>query len=85
MNNKNLQLRRSFLASQEMALMVVINYVESSTNKKLQEYFEHIRTVREILIKEQQQRSVQTKLDSFFKPALLRSETSTTSESSIDE
>jgi hypothetical protein len=29
--------------------------------------------------------SVQTKLDSFFKPALLRSETSTTSESSVDE
>jgi hypothetical protein len=29
--------------------------------------------------------SVQTELDSFFKPALLRSETSTTSESSIDE
>jgi hypothetical protein len=29
--------------------------------------------------------SVQKKIDSFFKPALLRSETSTTSESSIDE
>jgi hypothetical protein len=28
--------------------------------------------------------SVQTKLDSFFKPALLRSKTSTTSERSID-
>jgi hypothetical protein len=28
---------------------------------------------------------VQKKLDSFFKPALLRSKTSTTSESSIDE
>jgi hypothetical protein len=41
--------------------------------------------VREILIKEQQQRSVQTELDSFFKPALLCSKTSTTSESSIDE
>jgi hypothetical protein len=33
--------------------------------------FQHLRTVREILIKELQQRSVQTKLDSFFKPALL--------------
>jgi hypothetical protein len=41
--------------------------------------------VREILIKEQQQRSVQTKLDRFFKPALLRSKISTTSEPSIDE
>jgi hypothetical protein len=29
--------------------------------------------------------SVQTKLDGFIKPALLRSETSTTSESSINE
>jgi hypothetical protein len=29
--------------------------------------------------------SVQTKLDSFFKAALLRSKTSTTSESSVDE
>jgi hypothetical protein len=36
-------------------------------------------TVREILIKEQQQRSVHTKLDSFFNPALLRSKTGTTS------
>jgi hypothetical protein len=29
--------------------------------------------------------SVQVKLDSFFKPALLRSKTSRTSESSVDE
>jgi hypothetical protein len=41
--------------------------------------------VRDILIKEQQQRSVQTKLDSVFQPASLRSKSSTTSESSIDE
>jgi hypothetical protein len=51
----------------------------------LQQDCEDLRTVREILIKEQQQRFVQTKLDSFFKPALLRSKTSTTSVSSIDE
>jgi hypothetical protein len=51
----------------------------------LQEYYEHLGTVREILFKEQQQRPVQTKLDSFFKPALLRSKTSTISESSIAE
>jgi hypothetical protein len=61
-----------------------INYVDSSTNQKFQDY-EHLRTVREILIKEQQQRSVHTKLDSFFKRGLLRTKTSTTSESSIDE
>ena len=41
--------------------------------------------MRESLIKGQQQRSVQAKLDSLFKPALLRSKTSTNSESSIDE
>jgi hypothetical protein len=49
----------------------------------LQEYWEHIWNMREILIKEQRHRSVQTKLDSFFKPAVLR--TGTTSESPIDE
>jgi Mg2+ and Co2+ transporter CorA len=47
--------------------------------------FEHIRTMRDILIKERQQRSVQTKLDSFFKPALLHSKRSATTESSMDE
>jgi len=31
----------------------VINYVGSSTNQKLQPYYKHLRTVREILIKEQ--------------------------------
>jgi hypothetical protein len=50
----------------------------------LQEYYEHLRTVREIPIKEQQQRSVQTKLDSFFKPALLHLKKSTTFEPSTD-
>jgi hypothetical protein len=60
--------------------------VYSSRNQNLQEYYENLRNVREILIKEEeQQRFVQTKLDGFFKPALLRSKTSTTSESSIDE
>jgi hypothetical protein len=36
---------------------------------QLLEYYEQLRTVREILLKEQQQRAIQTKLDSFFKPA----------------
>jgi hypothetical protein len=44
-----------------------------------------MRKAMESLAKEKQQRSVQTKLDSFFKPASLRSKTITTSESSIDE
>ena len=62
----------------------VISYVGSSTNRELQAYCEHLNTVREILIKGQQQRSVHTKLDGFLKPALLRSKTSTTS-TSADE
>jgi hypothetical protein len=48
----------------------IINYVGSSTNREFQAYYEHQRAVRAILIKEQQQRSLQTKLDSFLKPAL---------------
>jgi hypothetical protein len=53
----------------------VISYVGSSTNRELQAYFGHLSTVR----------SVYTELDGFLKPALLRSGTSTTSESSADE
>jgi hypothetical protein len=79
------RIEKKFLRSARDGSDAVINYVDSSTNQKTQEHYEYLRTLREILIKEQQQRSVQTKLDSFFKPALLRSETSTTSESSIDE
>jgi hypothetical protein len=40
----------------------VISYVGCLTNQELQAYYEHLRTVREILIKEQQERSVPTKL-----------------------
>jgi hypothetical protein len=50
----------------------VNNYVDFLTNQKLQEYYEHLSTAREILIKEQQQKSVQKKLYGFFKPALVR-------------
>jgi hypothetical protein len=59
--------------------------VGSSTNWELQGYYEHLSTVREVLIKGQQQRSVHTNLDGFLKPALLCSKRSTTSESSADE
>jgi hypothetical protein len=78
-------IKKKHLSSARDGIDVAINYVDSSTNQKLQDYYEQLRTVREILIKGQQQRSVQTTLGSFFKPALLRSKTSTTSESSIDE
>jgi hypothetical protein len=77
--------KKKLLSSTGDGTDAVFNYVDSSANQKLQEYYEHLRSLREILIKEQQQRSVQTKLNSFSKPALLRSKTSTTSESSINE
>jgi hypothetical protein len=68
-------IKKKLLSSAKDGIDAVMNYLDS-TNKKLQKYYGHLRTVREILIKEQQQRSVQTKLDSFFKPTLLRSKTS---------
>jgi hypothetical protein len=78
-------IKKKLLSSGRDGTDALIYYVDSSTNQKLQELNEHLRTVREILIKEQQQRSLQTKLDSFFKSALLLSKTHTTSKSSIDE
>jgi hypothetical protein len=77
-------IKKKSLSSARDGIHAVMIYVDSSTNQNLQEYYEHLRNVREILIKEQQARSVQAKLDGFCKPALLRSKTSTTSESSID-
>jgi transposase len=64
-------IRKKLLSSARDGIDAVISYVDSSTNKKLQECYKHLRTVREILIEEQQQMSVQTKRDSFLKPALL--------------
>jgi len=50
----------------------VVNYLVSSTNRELQEYYANIIiTARKFLIKESQQKSVQTKPNSFFKPELL--------------
>jgi transposase len=68
-------IKKKLLSSARDGIDAVISYVLLSTNQKLQECYEHLRTVREILIKEQQQMSVQAKLDSFFKPALLSSKT----------
>jgi hypothetical protein len=45
-------IRKKLLGSARDVIDAVINYVESSTNQKFQEYYEHLRTVREILIKE---------------------------------
>jgi hypothetical protein len=43
---------KKLLSSARNGIDAVINYVDS-TNKKLQDYYEHLTTVREILIKEQ--------------------------------
>jgi hypothetical protein len=75
--------REEVLSSTRDGTDAVINYVGSSTNQESQAYYKHPRTVRVILIKEQQQRSVHTVLDSFFKPALSCSKTRTSE--SIDE
>jgi hypothetical protein len=52
-------IKKKFHSSTRGGIVAVINYVDSSTNKKLQEYCEYLRTVRETLIKEQQHRSFQ--------------------------
>jgi hypothetical protein len=61
-------IRKKLLSSARDGIDAVISYVDSSTNKKLREYYEHLKTVREILIEEQRQMSVQTKCGGFFKP-----------------
>jgi hypothetical protein len=43
-------IKKKLLSSAIYGIEAVINYVDSSTNQKLQEYYEHLRTVREILI-----------------------------------
>jgi hypothetical protein len=54
-------IEKELLSCARDGIDAVINYVGSSTNWELQAYYEHLRTVREIQIKEWQQRSVQTK------------------------
>jgi Trp operon repressor len=58
-------IKNKFISARD-GIDAVINYVGSSTSQQLQEYYEHLRTVRQILTKEQQQRYVHTKLDSSF-------------------
>jgi hypothetical protein len=43
-------IEKKLLCSAKHGIDAVINYAESSTNQKLQEYYEHLRTVREVLI-----------------------------------
>jgi hypothetical protein len=53
-------IKKKLLSSARDGIDAVINYVGSSANRELQAYYEHLRTVRKMLIKEQQQRSVKT-------------------------
>jgi meiotically up-regulated gene 157 (Mug157) protein len=55
-------IKKKLHSSAKDGIDAVINYVDSSTNQEFQQYYEHLKTAREILIKEQQQRSVQTNL-----------------------
>jgi hypothetical protein len=71
-------IKKKLLSSANDGINAVLNYVLSSRNQKLRTYCEHMRTVRGILIEEQQQMSLQEQLGSF-------SETETTSESSVDD
>jgi hypothetical protein len=63
-------IKKKLLRSARDGTDAVINYVDPSTNRELQAYYEQLRTVRETLNKEQQQRSVHTKHGSFLRPAL---------------
>jgi hypothetical protein len=44
-------IKKKLLSSTRDGTDAVINHADSSTNQKLQEYYEHLRTVREILLK----------------------------------
>jgi hypothetical protein len=73
--------KKKLLSATRNGNNAVINFVGSSTNQELQAYDEHLRTVSEILNKEQHQKSVHQNFYSFSKPTLLHPKTS--SESSI--
>ena len=62
-------IKKKLLSSTRNGNDAVINFVGSSTNQELQayEYYAHLRTSSEILIKEQHQRSVHQNFDNFFK------------------
>ncbi|KAK4328333.1 hypothetical protein Pmani_001254 [Petrolisthes manimaculis] len=49
------------------SLDVLINYVDLCDSSNIQGYYEHLRTLRELVIREQYQRVKQSKLDTFFK------------------
>jgi hypothetical protein len=64
---KEFTIETKHLSSATDGIDAEINYVGSSTNQEFQAYYEQVIIVRYFLTKEQQPRSVQTKLDSIFK------------------
>jgi hypothetical protein len=51
--------RKKHRTSAGDGINAVISYVGCSTNRELQAYYEHLRNVKEILLKEQQPQSFQ--------------------------
>ena len=45
-------------------------YVDATNDRDIQSSYEHLRTLGELIIRQQQQRGKQLQLDSFFKPKL---------------
>jgi hypothetical protein len=64
-------MKKKFLSCARDGTDAVIRYADPSTNRELQTCYEHLRIAREILIRQQQERSVSTELDSLFQSALL--------------
>ncbi|KAK4310937.1 hypothetical protein Pmani_005325 [Petrolisthes manimaculis] len=62
---------------------ILLNYVDLCDNYNIQGYYEHLRTLRELVIREQHKRGKQTKLDTFFKRKTPEPQPSTSKDSSV--
>jgi hypothetical protein len=51
------------------ALEKVVNFISVTADKEMQPYYQHLRTLREIVICKQQHRFTQLKMDMFLKTA----------------
>jgi hypothetical protein len=50
--------KKKFLSCARDGTDAVISYVGSSTNRELQTYYKHLRMTKEILIRQQQEKSI---------------------------
>ncbi|XP_063226872.1 tigger transposable element-derived protein 7-like [Bacillus rossius redtenbacheri] len=62
-------LSKQDLSSARQALDTLINIVDSTSDADLQSYYRHFRAAQELVISKQQHKTVQKKIDSFFKPS----------------